>query len=353
MNTKHRQQPWTSATWCVDQLRLDEGDLIASGWAIAAEGGRPKDIEFTIDGKRVKKATTGIARPDIERTFPRRPGAAMSGFQIRIPGSRVTTISPQRPLHLGLRVNGRDVADLDTFYPGEQPPIPPAPNRRRVHGAESLDGFLLEGFSAFVKIDRALQAATGRRFGDFPALLDWGVGCGRFARYFNGGTPGQRIVGIDIDDVNVEWCRANLPWIDAQCVDTNPPTLLEPESVDLVIGVSVFTHLREHDQQAWLGELHRITRPGAILALTTHGRATFARSALGDHWFDVWQDIGFMDGGRNPDIDGAVPGDNDYYRNVFTTHDYLQRVWGEMFEIVAFHEGLIGNHQDLNIIRRR
>lgn len=48
-----------------------------------------------------------------------------------------------------------------------------------------------------------------------------------------------------------------------------------------MLGHSVFTHLDEPRQDAWLGELQRVTSPGGLLVLSTDGEV-----ALGD---DVWR----------------------------------------------------------------
>ena len=56
-----------------------------------------------------------------------------------------------------------------------------------------------------------------------------------------------QVIGIDIDPVNVAWCRDNMPWIEAHHVSTSPPTLLDQASVELVVGVSV--RLRRADSR--------------------------------------------------------------------------------------------------------
>jgi SAM-dependent methyltransferase len=51
----------------------------------------------------------------------------------------------------------------------------------------------------------------------------------------------------------------------------NPPLPFEDASFDLVYSISVFTHLDEEMQDAWLNELKRVLRPGGILIITVHG----------------------------------------------------------------------------------
>ena len=44
-----------------------------------------------------------------------------------------------------------------------------------------------------------------------------------------------------------------------------PPLLFPDCAFDLVFAISVFTHLDEQYQLAWLAELRRVAQPGAIL----------------------------------------------------------------------------------------
>jgi hypothetical protein len=159
------------------------------------------------------------------------------------------------------------------------------------------------------------------------------------------------LIGIDIDGVNVQWCRHHMPWMQVDQVDVSPPTSLTAGIADLVIGVSVFTHLREPDMFAWLEEMQRLVRPGGLVAVTTHGRTTFSRSGLGQEFGDRLEVVGYLDAGENPDIPGATP-DAGYYRNVFHTEEYIRSVWGRFFTVVAVVPGLIGNHQDLVVLQR-
>jgi SAM-dependent methyltransferase len=53
-----------------------------------------------------------------------------------------------------------------------------------------------------------------------------------------------------------------------------PPLPYPNESFDLITALSVFTHLPEPLQLPWISELRRVLRPGGLLALSVHGRAS-------------------------------------------------------------------------------
>ena len=43
---------------------------------------------------------------------------------------------------------------------------------------------------------------------------------------------------------------------------------------------------------------------------------------------------------------------NEYYRNVFHQPHPIAQVWGEYFDILSIEEGIVGNSQDLVIMRK-
>ena len=54
-----------------------------------------------------------------------------------------------------------------------------------------------------------------------------------------------------------------------------PPLLFEPQSFDLIYGISVFTHLNQQFQPRWLQELRRILKPDGMLILSLHGETVW------------------------------------------------------------------------------
>ena len=223
----------------------------------------------------------------------------------------------------------------------------------RVMGATSTTQFLLGGFSDFNKFKRLLPAIGA---GDLEArkrVLDWGVGCGRVARYFSA-VPGIEFVGVDIDADNVDWCSRNLPG-HYRHVPLRPPAPLDAGSFDLIYGISVLTHLREPDQRAWLAELNRLAAPGAILLLSCHGTtvANYAGWKLPalDAYLDAVARDGFVVTGVNDQIRNFID-ERDYYVNVAHSAAYVRRVWGEYFDVVDTVPGITATH-DLAVLRKR
>lgn len=103
-------------------------------------------------------------------------------------------------------------------------------------------------------------------------LLDWGCGPGRVLRHLTDFLPtGSVAIGADYNPTYVAWCQENLPHIIALEHGIDPPLPLQAASCDGVFGLSILTHLHAEKQQQWLRELYRITKPGGLAILTTHG----------------------------------------------------------------------------------
>jgi len=336
--------------WAIDELEISGGRVTIRGWALAPESDADL-VGFCCNGAPFDEVAYSGERTDIAQVFWFRPFARSSAFSCttRLPEGhaeaplifsyvRRDTLAPVCPAHFYYYPAGAD--DL---------PLPDGPRRLRSHGADAETSFRLEGFSAFRKLELALSHHAGLTFRDFARILDWGCGCGRIARYF--GAFRGVLTGIDIDADNVGWCRDHLSFGSFDAIGTTPPTHLPGAAFDLIIGVSVFTHLREEDQLRWLQELHRLAKPGAILLLTVLGDHGVVRGRLSLAEFLDFQKRGISEARRNLDIDGVVA-DAAYYRNTFHSYRYLRDVWGRHFRFRGYVPAYIGNMQDLAILER-
>jgi ubiquinone/menaquinone biosynthesis C-methylase UbiE len=105
------------------------------------------------------------------------------------------------------------------------------------------------------------------------AILDFGCGCGRVLRHWKPPT-GSKLYGTDCNPELTAWCRRKLDRLaEFQTNKPAPPLKYEAEKFDLIYAVSVFTHLPEDLQYAWLDELARVLKPGGLLLLTFHGQS--------------------------------------------------------------------------------
>jgi SAM-dependent methyltransferase len=238
----------------------------------------------------------------------------------------------------------------DSLSPPREPwPVPPAKLRFRVQGGVSRSAFLATGRQCAGDIHRALTVIS-RPFESFSAVLDFGCGVGRVIRWLGPGHASLRLHGADIDGEAIEWCRGALPFAEFSTTLPEPPLRFSDGQFDLVYGISVFTHLDEALQFAWLRELKRVTRPRGLLLLTIHGPSLHPQLRNEERRTIERNDFVFR-----CEITGALKPDGlpDFYQVTFHSRQYVEQRWGELFRIVAFIERGMAGYQDLVVLEPR
>jgi SAM-dependent methyltransferase len=217
---------------------------------------------------------------------------------------------------------------------------------RAVGGADRT-WFCWTGRESVRELERTVGIA-GRAMESFDSILDFGCGCGRMLLWMEELSRGRVLHGTDIDAEAIDWCREHVPYAHVAVNDADPPLPYRDGAFDLAFGHSVFTHLDEQRQDAWLSELQRVTSPGGFLVLSTHGEV-----ALGD---DVWrirerlqnEGVVFIDNVFGPEY--PLP---DWYQRTFHAPWYVFEHWGRWFEIRAYLPGGALGVQDQILLERR
>jgi SAM-dependent methyltransferase len=216
------------------------------------------------------------------------------------------------------------------------------PSRRLrvlVSGSPDLEWFLQSGREAAGAIHEAL-AASGVAISQQTKVLDFGCGCGRVARHWPD-FPGE-FWGTDANEDLVEWCRGHLHFGTFIENGAEPPLPVSDDVFDAVYAISVFTHLTEAAQSAWIAELARVVRPGGKVIFTTHGDAY--AGALSSRERDLFES------GRLVVRHGTASG-----RNVcaaFHPRQAVRRLAEPMLEEVAFIPVRVGR-QDLYVFSKK
>lgn len=226
--------------------------------------------------------------------------------------------------------------------------LPPPHLRYRVHRSFDIEGYRATGRDIAASISRAF-ADAGTALAD-QDVLDLGSGPGRVAHWLKAGHPSIRLTCVDIDEEAVAWGQAHASGV-ARFVHggPHPPSGFAAGSFDAVYCISLFTHLDEPMQDAWLREIRRILRPGGLLLATTHGE--FATSSCsGEELARLGRDgIVFRSTGkRRIKLDG-LPG---FYQTTFHTRDYVEARWSEALDLVSYLPGGIQRHQDIVVLKR-
>jgi SAM-dependent methyltransferase len=338
-----------------DKVYSDGEVLRVSGWLL-----NPRrdftSVDAVLNGE-LAATQAPETRDDVATAFPWIPHAAQSGFQFALThvlsGDHLEVLG-RRGRRVIARLKSALRVDLDNAIP-----TPPAELMRRVVGSAAnprnfkADG--LKHFTDFVDVLRRHRPLTSMR-----RMLDWGCGCGRLSVHFLLHGTGPEFFGCDIDTEAIAWCQANLRGGKFRSIDPYPPTPYLDHFFDLVIGDSVFTHLRREAQNLWLREMRRVIAPGGLFLASIHGRFAAYFVYPPDAMTEALDEAvargrasflaaGFSDSLEDHALEGIAP--DGYYRGTFQTRSYTLREWSRYFEILELVEGCLG-FQDLVVMRR-
>ncbi len=251
---------------------------------------------------------------------------------------------------LGVARRGRELAMTMRFAGAnrrylrqarETLPIPPASLRMLVAASPDIAWFLESGRRGAESVAGILER-NGLALGSLLPLLDFGCGCGRVLRHFSG--LRGRLCGTDLHPRLVQWCEANLPFGTFAVNGLAPPTRFASGEFGLVYALSVFTHLPDGLQEAWMDEMRRLLRPGGHLVLTTHGARYVNELQPADRQrFADGQLVVTRDDRAGGNVCGA-----------YHPESYVRRHLARGFTVVDFvPEGAHGNPwQDLWLLRK-
>jgi SAM-dependent methyltransferase len=220
-------------------------------------------------------------------------------------------------------------------------PIPPARLRYWVAANEDAAWFLETGRLGAETL-RSLFARHQIDIDRMESILDFGCGCGRVMRHLRD-FENVRLHGTDSNAAAIAWCDQHFNFAEFSTNRLEPPTRYRPHSFDAIYAFSVFTHLPEALQLAWMHELRRIVKPGGYVVVTLHG----------DYYLPHISEaarVKYLRG--EPVVLGEeVVGQNRC--SAFHPESYVRNVLARGFEIVDFiPQGALGNpKQDLYLLK--
>ena len=135
-------------------------------------------------------------------------------------------------------------------------------------------------FAVGNSVARTVGELAAWRFGGLSrvgAFLDFAAGYGRSTRFLVRTLDPTRITVAEIDADAVAF-QSDTFGVRGVVSAHDPEALSLPGSFDLVLAVSLFTHLPEGRFAAWLGRLWSLVAPGGILAFSASGERVLPAS---------------------------------------------------------------------------
>jgi len=189
----------------------------------------------------------------------------------------------------------------------------------------------------------ALAQSVDRDMAEFRSVLDFGCGCGRVLRRLPDIFPNARIHGADVDGEAVQWCEHNLPFLEAAyTLPEMPPANLESGAFDFIFAISVFSHLPLAVERAWLKELRRIAKPGALIILSFMPDTAAAEHFTPDMAVESEDGFSYYKTMRIPKLP-------DYYHGSYHTDHAIRAIVGEQFDVISTKQRAANAHQSVVI----
>lgn len=226
----------------------------------------------------------------------------------------------------------------------------PSPSLRyRVSGTPSRHFYLWYGRVIWDTVNVVM-----RRFSTThkSLILDYGCGCGRMARHININL--YSYTGADTDRDAVNWCGKNLSRTDGIGKPQGRKAFLSTDSLhdingihgihDIVLAVSVFSHIDFDAQANLLLSFHSMLKDKGIIILTVHGAVSAAHN-FDDFAYEVYRDRGY-----------AYKGSRfmrQYFSSSYHSKRYIEDNWLDIgFELLEYNEGGLNRWQDIVVLRK-
>ena len=222
-------------------------------------------------------------------------------------------------------------------------PLPPARLRAQVGPLHADPAFFLESGRQQAELIERVLAENGASVDEVGELLDFGCGCGRVLRHW-ARLQDTRVRGCDIDERMVAWCRENLPFAEVAVNSSSPPLPYDGDIFGLVYAFSVFTHLTEESQHAWMAECRRVLRPGGFLLISTLGEhfASLDRLAPSElEAFRSGQLVVLYEGASGRSLCSA-----------YHPAEYVHTRLAAEYELVSFMPAADDGRHDLHLLRK-
>jgi SAM-dependent methyltransferase len=124
-------------------------------------------------------------------------------------------------------------------------------------------------YFAEYKIRTLKRIVEGSQLG-VSRICDFGSGIGNSIPFFKKYFPDAALTSSDVSERSLALSKQRYPESGNYLLIEPDRIPCEAETFDLVFSACVFHHIAHDEHERWLRELHRITRPGGLIAVFEH-----------------------------------------------------------------------------------
>jgi SAM-dependent methyltransferase len=180
-------------------------------------------------------------------------------------------------------------------------------------------------------------------------ILDFGCGCSRVLQPIHSLCPQWTLIGTDIDDQAIFWNRTNITYAAFDMNTPIPPLRYNNGFFDLIYAMSVFSHLNEDMEVAWLTELVRVLKKSGHLYITFNSQHVLNQipQSFPEEAVSAYERNGFAYF-CNID-DGILP---EWYQTSLQSYEFLKSRLPGNSSVMSHESGGCLGWQDSMLIRR-
>lgn len=213
-------------------------------------------------------------------------------------------------------------------------------------------GMYLQGGEGNVDDVERVLGDAGFSLRQAESFLEFACGYGRLTRHFVCRMSPSKITVSDIDHEGVDFVKKEF-GVNGFYSVTAADELLHSQTYDVIVVVSLFSHLSPYDWVPWLHRLYEMLNAGGFLFFSTlgmHAYGAIGESEREARGFEEKAD-GFFYSEEN-ETRGRLAGDR--YGAAYVTEDYVERVVSSSSagRLVNFSPAALNNFQDAYVIQR-
>ena len=221
------------------------------------------------------------------------------------------------------------------LLPGQSIPIPPS-NCRPGYAPDDDQLYLRWGKSDHDFIMKIVEKHYGVKRD--ISILDFGCSSGRVLRHFDQERRdlNWNLKGTDIQAFLVEWMRQYFPpEFEVLCGTSYPHLPFEDNSLDIIFGISVFTHTK-YLWDTWLMEFKRVLKPGGLCMQTIQCETAWK-------FYHENRNTDWVKSGHPQSMLAKPAMDEDFFfygdghcSQIFFKEEVAKKYWNRYLEVVDF-----------------